>query len=147
MIHKKIFAALVILFLALSSCAAWKADTVAGYESTGSVLTDIESRAKAMCDAGQLKPADCQKLKSAYNRARAAYITSGDALVLAIDTQDAATKQKSLAAYQQAVSDLGALLPELITAADQLGIKPTPYPSQEGNSKVSSREGTNGGAK
>ncbi len=115
--------ALAALVLAFASCAAWKADTTAGYESTGAVLAGIETQAKSMCDSGKIKPADCATLKAGYNKARLAYITSGDALILALDSGDAAAKQKSLAAYQQALSDLSAFLPELITTADQLGIK------------------------
>ncbi len=113
----------VAVLLMLSSCATWKPDTVAGYESAGAVLTDIETRAKGMCDSGKIKPDECGRLKRAYEKARAAYITSGDALILAMDAGDAATKQRSLAAYQKAVTDLGALLPELITTAGEVGIK------------------------
>ncbi len=115
--------AMAAVVLAFTSCAAWKADTTAGYEATGAVLADIGSQAQSMCGEGKIKPADCGTLKLDYNKAREAYITSGDALILAMDAEDAAAKQKSLAAYQQAVGDLGALLPELITAAGQFGIK------------------------
>ena len=128
--------ALAVLVLVLSSCAgissgstgissgstAWKAGTTAGYESTGAVLAGIEHQAKSLCGEGKIRPVDCATLKAEYSKARSAYITSGDALILAIDG-DAMARQKSLVAYKQAIADLGAVLPALINTAGQMGIK------------------------
>ncbi len=109
----------------LASCATWKANTTAGYETTGQILTDIGTKAKSMCDAGKIPAKNCVVLKADYNKARTAYISSGNALILAIDAQDAAAKKTSLAAYQEAITDLGTLLPALVNAAGEFGVNST----------------------
>lgn len=111
------------MLLALASCAHWQADAAAGYESTGAILAGLGSQARAMCKAGRIKPADCAVLKTGYNRARTAYIATGDALILAMDATDAAARKKDLDAYQRAASDLAILLPELVRTSDEFGIQ------------------------
>ncbi len=116
---------MLCVLLIFASCATWKADTTAGYESTGAVLAGIGAQAKSLCGKGRISAANCLVLKSDYNKARTAYIASGDALVLAMDARDAAAKETSLKAYQQAITDLETLLPELVNTAGQFGINST----------------------
>ncbi len=121
----------IVAVLVLSSCASqqMKANTVAGYDATGQILTDIETQAKSMCDAGKINPVNCAVLKTDYSKARDAYITSGDALIVALDAQDAATQKTNLAAYQAAITDLGTLLPALINTAAEFGIQTSLAPA------------------
>ncbi len=111
-----------LTLLTLASCAHWKASSTAGYESAGAILASIGNRAKSMCAANAISPADCAVLKVGYSKARAAYITAGDALIAAINTRDGIQKRNDLAGYQKAISDFSALLPELIKTADVCGI-------------------------
>ena len=118
-----IISLIVILSFSLISCATWKSNITTGYEATGMTLKEIHDTAKAMCAAGTLSAADCAQVKDIYDKARDAYITAGDALIVAINTEDAVTKENNLQAYQHAISDVSQLVPKLIKLAGQLGIK------------------------
>ncbi|MCC6347891.1 MAG: hypothetical protein IT388_11940 [Nitrospirales bacterium] len=122
---RKIAANLLVILalLVLSSCATWKKDTVTGYEITGIALRNVQQAAKKMCDAGKIGADDCAKLRNVYGQARAAYQTAGNALIVAINTEDAVKQKEGFAAYQTAFAEVSRLLPELLDLAGKLGIK------------------------
>lgn len=121
---KKIIGIGVILLLMLSlACATWKTNITTGYEVTGITLKEIHDTAKGMCDAGTIKPENCVTIKDIYTKARLAYITAGDALIVAMETEDAVVKEKSLEAYKIATNELSQLIPKLVKLAGELGIK------------------------
>ena len=116
--------AISLVLASVFGCAGTnaKANAVASYEATGGILTDIQASAKSMCDAGTISAQDCAKLKASYNKTRTAYISAGNMLIVAINAEDAITREKSLAAYSAALSDVAALVPELMRTATELGI-------------------------
>lgn len=114
----------VILLIAFSliSCATWKEGSTLGYETTGMMLKEIHDSAKSLCDSGTLKAEDCENIKVIYGRARAAYITSGDALIMAINADDAIMREKNLDAYKKSLSEISVLVPKLIKLLGDMGI-------------------------
>lgn len=77
-------------FVGLSGCAStWQAKATTGYLTSGIGLTAAEKTVKPPCDAGQLKPADCDSLKVKYAIASKSYIAAGNVLILALTTTDA----------------------------------------------------------
>ena len=133
-----LFILALTLALTLSlGCAAWKTKATITYEGTGQILTSVQTGAKMLCDTGQLQPADCEKLKATYNKARAVYITAGDLLIASMnieatlkDTTDAVKKQdlnnqltKLMADYTANLNEAGRLVAELQDLYLQLGGK------------------------
>ena len=123
--RKVLSSLMVVLFvLFIVSCTkSWKGNTVTGYEITGTTIAQIGDTAKSMCDSGAVKASDCAKIKAVYNKARKAYIASGDALILAIKVEDDIQKKNAMKLYSDAINDLSKLLPQLVTLAGELGIK------------------------
>jgi len=112
----------LLMFFFVSCTKSWKGNTVTGYEITGTTIAQIGETAKSMCDAGSVKEADCAKIKDVYNKARKAYIASGDALVIAIKVEDEVQKKNAMAAYSTAITELSRLLPQLVKLAGELGV-------------------------
>ena len=114
---------LLFCVLFIINCAGWKSKAVTGYEAIGITLTEIKTEAEKQCLAGTLKSEDCEQIKGIYNKARLAYITAGNALIVAMNTEDTALKQKSMDAYLDAVNQVSQLSFELIDLAIKLGVK------------------------
>jgi hypothetical protein len=118
---KLIMLCLVVLYT-VGCTPSWKRDTVAGYEIGSVTLSEIGTTAKAMCETGSIKQADCDKIKDVYNKARKAYITAGDALKIAIKTDDAIKKKEATELYKTATNDFVRFIGDLIKLAGELGI-------------------------
>lgn len=125
----KINSLLILLILLCSlviGCAtgkaSWKQETVTSYESTSIVLTGIYNTAKPMCDAGQISKENCEKIKSLYTKTRSAIITAGDALKIAINSEDIFTQNASMELFQRSLMDVAKFMPELMRLANNLGI-------------------------
>jgi hypothetical protein len=114
---------ILILIVSLTACATWKQNTTAGYEITGVTLTQVHDTAKALCDAGTLKDADCVKIKALYNDVRTTYIDAGNALIAAMNAEDDITRATKLGDYTKAMNDIAVLVPKLMKLAQDLGIK------------------------
>ena len=117
---------IVMVLLCSIGCATtgdWKSKSVTTYESTAVVLKSIHDTAKPMCDSGQISAENCGKIKNLYTKARSATLVAGDALKIAINTEDAITQKASLQVYQKAITDVATFLPELMALAHELGIK------------------------
>lgn len=106
----KLFSVLVIC-IALVACSKIQVEDLASITKASSVLVEgYEDRATALktmheviitkCNAGQLTPTVCNKLKDTYNETRAAFITQGDELIKKIEGKpnkyDEATKQADM---------------------------------------------------
>lgn len=76
----KRIAAIFVLAISLSGCASLGLNIDRSHhETAGVMLTEVHGTVKAFCDIGIINGTDCERLKAAYNRARAAYfITGGD---------------------------------------------------------------------
>lgn len=116
-------AVLLFLIIALISCAGWKSKATTGYEAIGLTLTEIKVEAEKQCITGTLKVQDCEQIKAIYNKARISYITAGNALIVAMNTEDSVLKQKSMDAYLNTVDEASKLSFELIDLAIKLGVK------------------------
>lgn len=112
----------LILCLGLVGCATWKQNTVKSYRLTGVALTQIQESGKDMCNKGVLKAEDCAKIKDIYNKARDVYIQMGNALILAIETEDAIQRKAKLDEYAKLSSQYLIFSNELIQLAYKYGI-------------------------
>jgi len=114
---------IMLSVLLIVSCAIWKGKATVGYEAAALTLKEIHDQGKSLCEQGKIGASDCENLKSTYNKAREVYIASGDALIAAINAEDAVTREKSLDAYQKSIAEFSQLSIKLIRLASNLGIK------------------------
>ena len=113
---------LTMILMSLTSCSpSWKKNTTAGYEITGTTISETYTSAKMLCDSGTIKQEDCTKIKEIYNKVRDSYLVAGNALTIAINTDDQGLKNQNLIAYTNALNDVAKFLPELIRLAQTLG--------------------------
>ncbi len=77
---------------------------------------------KSLCDEGVIKAQDCSKLKRYYNESRLVYIAMGDALIIAINTEDAVRRKTLLDEYDRLAIQYVQLSGQLIRLSYELGI-------------------------
>jgi len=121
---KKVLAPVLLFLLIISilGCAGSKGKIVSSYELAGAMLKTAYQVAKPACDSGTLSTEDCAKVKQTYNQARASYLLAGDLLVLAMETEDLASRQATLEEYQELANTYTRELGELIRLLTALGI-------------------------
>ncbi len=89
----------LFLVLMLVACASWDTTAKKAYVSAGNVGKAYYNTAKTSCDQKLLEPARCEQLKKINNDARAIWLQAGNALMLAIQVDDAVKKQEFKASY------------------------------------------------
>lgn len=113
--------ALLFAFM-LVGCAGWKKGVVGSYEGGAISLKALQAAAKVSCDSGALSQDRCAQIKKIYNETRIAYIKAGDVLILAVETDDVASRKALLAEYQVLIAKFLSLLNDLTQLAIQYGL-------------------------
>jgi hypothetical protein len=115
----------VLACVCLIGCASANKNMVVAYSATGATIETVHQVTANMCTAGTIKAADCDKIKTLYNKIRDGYLTSGTALILYLNTSDAVQKKTNLEAYQTAIATLSQLVAELLTLVQSYGVEVT----------------------
>ncbi len=85
----------MVLMWGLAACAGWGNKAVGTYELMGTAIKVAHDTVRPPCDAGTLPADKCAVFKGYYQKGRTSYILAGDALSLAIIT-DNATKRNAI---------------------------------------------------
>ena len=113
----------IALLIVLSACATGtKGKLVSSYELGGITLRGAYTVVKPACDTNQIPVDKCVQAKKIYNDARSIYLLAGDALVIAVETDDLISKQAALAEYQGLVGRFTQSTTDLINLLAQLGV-------------------------
>jgi hypothetical protein len=102
----------------LSACATTQQTesvAVTSYQATGSVLSQVHASAVALKAAGKLSAAQEAQFNTIYAQAVTAYKALGDALILAIETTDAAKQGQIQANIGTLTMQLAALVTQVAT--------------------------------
>lgn len=118
------FISLIILALVLTvSCATWKKSTVTTYEGIGMVLNVTGEKIVEAYKNKLITRQQYEEIRNIFNKVATTYIAAGDALAIAIGTEDVIARERHLEAYLNLIKEYHALLSDLIKLADELGIK------------------------
>lgn len=125
MLQKRVirFIMVFVILVALIGCATpWKANVTAGYEVLGDSLRAVRDSSQVLCKDLIINPTDCSKIKTVYNKAALAYVNAGNALILAMNIEDAVTSKKFFDEYQKQLELFNSMLPDLLNLATQFGV-------------------------
>ena len=111
-----------ILFAALFSCTGWGGQAVGTYELMGVTLKVAHDTIRPGCDAGTLPADKCVTFKDVYRKGRVSYILAGDALSLAIITDDAIKRQAFWVEYNDLVAQYLKFTTEAIKVGREMGV-------------------------
>ena len=113
----------IVMLAILSGCATGtKGKLVSSYELAGITLTGAYDTVKPVCDIGQLPADKCAQIKKLYNDARGIYLFAGEALIIAVETDDLIKRQAALTQYQSLVTQFTKITTDLISLLIQLGV-------------------------
>lgn len=90
---------LAVSFMGCGTNKAWRQATVITYELAGVGVGATKDIGESLNAQGLIKPEQLVKIKDAYNKARAVYITAGNALKLASAASSSAEQGKLLEEY------------------------------------------------
>jgi len=110
------------LLASFSGCAGtpWKKATVVTYEIAGIGIAHVKETAEHLRSVGAIDDAQLAKIRTLYNEARDAYITAGNTLKAAIETEDALKRDALLEKYGKLLEQFRALAYEIADLLNKL---------------------------
>ena len=113
----------LVLVASLLGCATTTTNkVVSSYELAGVILKTGYVMGKSACESGGLPVDKCTQMKTIYNNARTAYVSAGDAIIVAFLLDDIVKQQEALDTYVQLSVTFTKFTNELIALLRELKV-------------------------
>ena len=122
---KKLLVLLIPMILLAGCATPWQVKTTTGYLAGSASISAVNKAFVPPCQAGKIPPDRCAQGKKIYGDTVQAYVVTGDTLILAMTTIDAAKKDELLAQYPILWEQFSKLTADIIALLQQINAERT----------------------